>query len=417
MLQQDSHIARQPRVFPAEHTESLNVLAYRSAAVSPPTETSLQDLVRVARARNKALGLTGVLLYDEGTYFQWLEGPAEGLKRVWSSIERDPRHRDVTVLRDEPIGDRVFGGWDLKFAKGGRVRIEAAIAAMDSSDRLVRVLAKPESFLNCSLADVISTHILPQLANVHANDARSGVPRSATAKIWHAAPGTGETLARLLLASNSVDTTGYIDSLLSEGAGFNALYQEVFEPAQLQLGKLWDSDVCDDIHLSIGLARLQVELRRVNAGVQSDHIYRPGHRVLLSSQPMEPHQLAIAMSSAAFERRGWDVTCEYPSDDQSLSDLLHGEWFDVLKLSQSGAVRRDGRLSSMRATIDFARAHSLNPSLIVMVDGRTFVERPQMFRAVHANAMGLNALESVAVATRLLQCSRTLSATCLPTPA
>ena len=363
------------------------------------------------------MGLTGVLLYDEGTYFQWLEGPAEGLSRVWISIERDPRHRDVTVLRDEPIGDRVFDGWDLKFAKGGRVHIEAAIAAMDSSDRLVRVLGKPESILNCSLADVISTHILPQLSTVHAHDARSGAPPSATTKIWHAAPGTGETLARLLLASNAVDTTVYIDSLLSEGAGFNALYQEVFEPAQLQLGKLWDGEFCDDFHLSIGLARLQVELRRVNAAVQSDHIYRPGHRVLLSSQPMESHQLAIAMSSEVFERGGWDVTCEYPSDDQSLSDLLHWQWFDVLKLSQSGAVRRDGRLGSMRATIDLARAHSLNPSLIVMVDGRTFIERPQMFRAVHANAMGLNALESVAVATRLLNRSRTLSATCLPTPA
>ncbi len=416
MLQQDSGIVPQMRPFRNQLTESLNVLAYRSVAVSPPAESELQSLVRSSQARNQALGLTGVLLYDHGTFFQWLEGPEEGLSRVWNSIQRDPRHRDVTVLRDEPIGERAFEGWDLKFAQG-RVNIEKAIAALDSSERLVQVLAKPEPILNRSLADVFATLVLPQLIEVHRNRARSDAPRSSTVGIWHATAGTGETLARLLMESNSGDTTSYIDSLLDEGAGFNALYQEVFEPAQLQLGKLWDSQVCDDFHLAIGLARLQVELRRVNAATESVRLFKPGHSVLLSSQPMESHRMALAMSSEVFGRGGWDVTCECPGDDQSLGDLVHGQWFDVLKLSQSGAVRRDSRLAPMRATIDLVRAQSLNPSLIVMVDGRTFVERPQMFRAVHANAMSSNALESIAVATRLLQVSRSLSTTCQVTPA
>jgi hypothetical protein len=409
MLQQHVRMVPQMHQFVFGHAESLNVLAYRSVAVSEPTESDLRNLVEVSQARNKAYGLTGILLYERGTYFQWLEGPQESLGRVWRSIASDPRHRDVKVLRDEPIGDRVFEGWDLRFGQGRQAHVEAAIAAMEhSTERLVRVLGRPQSMLNLSLAEVFASHILPRLEELHRSPP-SHVQRASTATIWHAAFGTGEVLAKLLMESESSDTTRYIDSLLEQGAGFNALYQEVFEPAQLQLGKLWDAHVCDDFHLAIGLARLQVELRRVNAATHSVHVCKPGHSVLLSSQPNESHRMSLAMSSEVFDRGGWEVTCESPGDDRSLSDLVHGQWFDVLKLSQSGAVRRDGRLASMRATIDLARAESLNPALIVMVDGRTFVERPQMFRAVHANAMSPNALESVAVAARLLQASRALT--------
>jgi hypothetical protein len=116
------------------------------------------------------------------------------------------------------------------------------------------------------------------------------------------------------------------------------------------------------------------------------------------------------MSSEVFDRHGWEVTCEFPGDDQSLLDVVHGHWFDVLKLSQSGSLRRDGRLLPMRDTIDAARLASLNPALIVMVDGRTFAERPQVYRAVHANAVSLSVLDAVPIAGRLLTASRSVLA-------
>ena len=404
MLQQHSRIVPQIHPLTFAPADCLNVLAYRSMAVSPPTQSELQNLLKVSQARNRAHGLTGILLYDDGCFFQWLEGPQEGLNRVWQSIARDPRHRDVAVLRDEPGGGRVFEGWDLRLAQNHHVRIDAAIAAMEhSNERLVRVFGKPESILDLSLSDLVANHVVSQLGELHRQRTRSTAPRSSTATIWHAALGTGEALAKLLIGTEASDTTRYIDSLLDQGASFNALYQEVFEPAQLQLGKLWDRQICDDFQLSMGLARLQVELRRVNSAMQTTHLHKPGHSVLLSSQPNESHRLGLAMSSEVFDRGGWDVACEHPGDDQSLGDIVHGQWFDVLQVSQSGAVRRDSRLASMRATIDLARAESLNPSLLVIVDGRTFVERPHMYRAVHAHAMSAGALESVAIAARLLR--------------
>jgi hypothetical protein len=48
-----------------------------------------------------------------------------------------------------------------------------------------------------------------------------------------------------------------------------------------------------------------------------------------------------------------------------------------------------------------------------MVDGRTFAERPQIYRAVHANAMCVSALDSAFVAERLLEASRSVTPVCL----
>jgi hypothetical protein len=133
------------------------------------------------------------------------------------------------------------------------------------------------------------------------------------------------------------------------------------------------------------------------------------HSVLLSAQLNEPHCAGLILSSQVFERNGWDVMCNLPGDDRALNELLHTQWFDVLKLSQSGSLRRDSRLTSIRTTIDSARAASLNPALIVLVDGRTFAERPQVYRAVHANAMCMSALDSAPIAERLLQASRSVT--------
>jgi hypothetical protein len=194
------------------------------------------------------------------------------------------------------------------------------------------------------------------------------------------------------------------------------LYQEVFEPAQLHLGQMWEDDRCTEFHLTIALARLQVELMRVNAAVPAMHVLRPDMRVLLSAQPQEAHRVGLIMSSEVFSRRGWDVNCPPPGDDQSLTDLVHEQWFDVLKLSQSNSLRRDYRLAALRDTIDSARAASLNRELIVLVDGRTVVERPQAHRAIHANAMSRTVLEAVPVAEALLAARRSAVPVPLHTP-
>jgi methanogenic corrinoid protein MtbC1 len=239
------------------------------------------------------------------------------------------------------------------------------------------------------------------------------MPFTSTATIWHAEADCGAKLAGFLMSPRATESSCFVDSLLEQGANFNALCKEVFEPAQLQLGKLWDQDLCNDFHLAMGLARLQAEIRRVGAAMPAEHLQKPMHSVLLAAPLNELHYAGLILSSQVFERNGWDVMCNLPDTGRALNNLLQTQWFDVLQLSQSGALRRDARLTSVRATIDSARAASMNPSLIVMVNGRTFAERPLIYRAVHANAMCVSALDSAPVAERLLEASRSVTPVCL----
>lgn len=95
---------------------SLSAVIYRSRTVSPQADLDLFYLLAHARQRNDALGLSGLIIYDRGFFFQWLEGGNVALGKVWNSIRRDPRHQDVLVLADQTIPVRLFQDWHMRFA-------------------------------------------------------------------------------------------------------------------------------------------------------------------------------------------------------------------------------------------------------------------------------------------------------------
>ena len=57
----------------------LSTLTYRSKATGPMSELELYRLARAAQIRNRAEGITGLVIYDQGNFFQWLERSEERL--------------------------------------------------------------------------------------------------------------------------------------------------------------------------------------------------------------------------------------------------------------------------------------------------------------------------------------------------
>lgn len=88
---------------------------YASAARHEFGTEALSDLLHVARTNNARLGLTGMLLYAEGSFFQVLEGPVDVVHALYAKIEQDPRHDQMTMIICEPIPKRSFDAWTMGF--------------------------------------------------------------------------------------------------------------------------------------------------------------------------------------------------------------------------------------------------------------------------------------------------------------
>ncbi|MGA2552725.1 MAG: BLUF domain-containing protein [Burkholderiaceae bacterium] len=74
------------------------------------------ELLKKARERNEVLGVTGMLLYAEGSFFQVLEGPPENVRSLFAAIADDRRHFNVTMIIKEPIPKRYFAEWTMAFS-------------------------------------------------------------------------------------------------------------------------------------------------------------------------------------------------------------------------------------------------------------------------------------------------------------
>jgi hypothetical protein len=95
---------------------TLSTIVYHSKATIAFSELDLLYLLAEARARNRSEGVTGLLVFDRGAFFQWIEGPNVPLQRVWNTIQRDPRHHQIQVLADMSIPMRLFQDWHMQFA-------------------------------------------------------------------------------------------------------------------------------------------------------------------------------------------------------------------------------------------------------------------------------------------------------------
>jgi hypothetical protein len=379
-------------------------LAYRSRANAPPSDADLDAILRTAQARNHEQGVTGILVYDDGHFLQWLEGPRAAVTRIWDSIQRDPRHGDFKILRQQGVPKRFFGGWDMRLVRRTRRQVDNAPAVMPAPQDLRARLRVPPVVLPGDVWErVFGEVVIPSLRTTVSRFERQPIDPRPTAALWHAQREAGSTLADILLAVDGGGSARYVDDLVQQGAGLEALYHGVFEPAARCLGGLWEDDRCNDLEVTLALGRLQVEARRMGAALaHPEYLVRPGHAVLVAPQPGEPHGLNATLCSELFHRQGWDVSSEFPSSDAGLRDILHAQWFDVLELSLSGAVRREQQLPAMRLTIRAARAASLNPALAVIVDGRSFVDRPRAYLDVGADLGCLTSTEAVPAAELLL---------------
>lgn len=95
----------------------LFALMYSSETSATPDEALLNSILERARAKNLKLGITGILLYRQGRYFQYLEGSEEAVKNLYDEICADERHKNVKLLFQTMVEARRFSEWSMGYEK------------------------------------------------------------------------------------------------------------------------------------------------------------------------------------------------------------------------------------------------------------------------------------------------------------
>jgi hypothetical protein len=91
-------------------------LIYASVATQNFGTAELAELLRQSRQANERDGLTGMLLYSDGNFFQVLEGEPATVDALYQKLHLDTRHRQLTQIIREPIVKRYFGDWSMGFS-------------------------------------------------------------------------------------------------------------------------------------------------------------------------------------------------------------------------------------------------------------------------------------------------------------
>ncbi|MEM6623046.1 MAG: BLUF domain-containing protein [Pseudomonadota bacterium] len=91
----------------------LSQLAYISLSELDDLSSEIDTILDGSRQRNAQRGITGVLLYAQGMFFQLLEGEELEIKSLYKKIANDPRHSDVTILMEAETTDRQFKQWEM----------------------------------------------------------------------------------------------------------------------------------------------------------------------------------------------------------------------------------------------------------------------------------------------------------------
>ena len=116
----------------------LYTFVYCSRATEGVDEVEVNRIVEAAQRRNFTRGITGVLVFGNGVFFQLLEGPAVQVQKLIANLQSDPRHCDVVSLDwSEERRERLYPNWEMERVEADdirRVLIDALVSSEDQAN-------------------------------------------------------------------------------------------------------------------------------------------------------------------------------------------------------------------------------------------------------------------------------------------
>jgi len=116
-------------------SQSIHHIVYCSQAVQHMDKEALEKIIAAAKHHNPRLGITGLLVFGSGIFFQWLEGPKDNVTSLFKTITADPRHSDVVLLtKEDEFRERLFPNWDMELVAAEDISAVLEDALHEASD-------------------------------------------------------------------------------------------------------------------------------------------------------------------------------------------------------------------------------------------------------------------------------------------
>ena len=94
---------------------TLQTFVYCSRAAEGIDDVEVDRIVEAAQRRNLARGITGVLVFGSGVFFQWIEGPPAEMQSLIAGLHGDARHYDLVSLdQSEENRERLYPNWEME---------------------------------------------------------------------------------------------------------------------------------------------------------------------------------------------------------------------------------------------------------------------------------------------------------------
>lgn len=107
---------------------------YCSRATSGVDAAAVDRIIAASQRNNPRWGITGMLVFGSGIFFQWLEGPRASIERLMTLLRSDDRHEQIIMLSEvEEARERLFPEWDMELVEADHIR-EVLADALENAD-------------------------------------------------------------------------------------------------------------------------------------------------------------------------------------------------------------------------------------------------------------------------------------------
>ncbi len=194
----------------------------------------------------------------------------------------------------------------------------------------------------------------------------------------------------LLLAGERAQAISFVNGCLELGTSVEDVYLEIIEPAQREIGRLWQAGQVSVAQEHYCTAVAQLVLAQLYPRIM--HASRGGPKLVVTCVVGELHEMGARMVADFFEMNGWDTTylgANTPVD--ALLQMLGRLRPDLLALSATTSFQ----VGALAKIIEAVRGHESVRHLKILVGGRPFQIASELWQRVGADAYAPDARAAV----------------------